>query len=331
MTTASCSSARRSDETVGMADSRRPLSTMWRGGRGVRPAAPPGDARRVYYNRPTPTGYPETTMTTTVPAPATTMLPYHEQGTIDYARLDFDPDELVLKPEAMEQEQPIHEILGLLASRFTDFGQRPDTFLSSNTIICYDPRDLNVRVSPDVYLAFGVDAQAIRPRKLYLPWEVGKPPDWVLEIASSSTGREDVGRKRDIYAHIGVPEYWRFDPSKDSEHHGQKLAGDRLVAGVYEPIELTTAPDGLLKGYSDLLGLSLCWAGGWPRFYDPATDSYLTNWRQERATRQVERDAYEARAAVEQAGRLAERVAREAAEARIRQLEAELRRRQTDR
>ena len=164
-------------------------------------------------------------MTTTAPAPTTTILPYHEQGAIDCARLDFDPHEPVLKPDAMEQEQPVHVILGLLASRFTDFDQRPDTFLSSNTIICYDPRDLNVRVSPDVYLAFGVDAQAIRQRKLYLPWEVGKPPDWALEIGSSSTGREDVVRKRDIYARIGVPEYWRFDPSKESEYHGQKLAG----------------------------------------------------------------------------------------------------------
>ena len=284
-------------------------------------------------------------MTTTAPAPATTMLPYREQGTIDYARLDFDPNKPVLKPEAMEQEQPVHEILGLLASRFTDFGQHPATFLSSNTIICYDPADLNVRVSPDVYLAFGVDAQAIRPRKLYLPWEVGKPPDWVLEIGSASTGREDVGRKRDLYAHIGVPEYWRFDPSKESEYHGQKLAGDRLVGGEYRPIELTTAPDGLLKGYSDLLKLSLCWDDGWPRFYDPATETYLTNWRQERAARRAERDTYEARAAVEQAGRLAEQAARrvaenraaseqaarEAAEARIRQLEAELRRRPADR
>ena len=210
-------------------------------------------------------------MATTAPAPTPTILPYREQGTIDYARLDFDPNELVLKPEAMEQEQPIQEIIGLLASRFTDFGQRPDTFLSSNTIICYDPRDLNVRVSPDVYLAFGVDARAIRQRRLYLPWEVGKPPDWVLEIGSVSTGREDVGRKRDIYARIGVPEYWRFDP-KNGEYHGQKLAGERLVDGVYEPIELTTAPDGLLKGYSEVLGLSLCWDINWPRLYDPAPD-----------------------------------------------------------
>ena len=170
-------------------------------------------------------------MTTTVPTPAITMLPYHRQGEIDYARLDFDPYKLALKPEAMDQEQPIQHVLDVLASQFTNFGQRPDTFLSSNTIICYDPRDLNIRVSPDVYLALGVDTRAIRQRKLYLPWEAGKPPDWVLEVASPSTGPEDVGRKRDLYARIGVPEYWRFDPTKQGKYHGQRLAGDRLVAG----------------------------------------------------------------------------------------------------
>ena len=88
--------------------------------------------------------------------------------------------------------------------------------------------------------------------------------------------------------------------------------GDRLVAGVYEPIELTTAPDGLLKGYSDLLKLSLCWDDGWPRFYDPATDTYLETWQEVWAAR----EAAEAQAAIEQADRLAERAARQAAENR---------------
>ncbi len=271
-------------------------------------------------------------MTTTASAPATTMLPYHQQGAIDYARLDFDPDEPVLKPDAMQQNLQLEAILVLLRAHFTDFNRRPDVFLDSNTIICYDPRDLNVRVSPDVYLAFGVDTRAIRQRKLYLPWEVGKPPDWVLEVASSSTSREDVGRKRDIYARIGVPEYWRFDP-KDGEYHGQRLGGDRLVDGEYQPIELTTAPDGILKGYSAVLGLSLCWDDNWPRLYDPATDTYLESWPEVWAARDVAKvraTEAEAQVAVEQAGRLAERAAREAAEARIRQLEAELRRRRAD-
>ncbi len=126
-----------------------------------------------------------------------------------------------------------------------------------------------------MYLAFGVDAAAIRPRKLYLPWEVGKPPDWVLEVASSSTGRVDTGRKRTIYARIGVPEYWRFDPTVEGAYHGARLAGERLVDGVYRPLPLTIEPDGILKGYSPVLGLSLCWDEGWTRLYDPATGSYL--------------------------------------------------------
>ncbi len=253
----------------------------------------------------------------TIVTTTTTMRPYRHGGPIDYARLDYDPDEPVQKPDAMQQNLQLEAILGLLRAHFTDFDRRPDVFLDSDTILCYDPDDLNVRVSPDVYLAFGVDAQAIRPRKLYLPWEVGKPPDWVLEIASSSTGREDVGRKRAIYARIGVPEYWRFDPTVDGKYHGTRLAGERLVGGAYQPLPLTTEPDGVLKGYSPVLGVSLCWDDGWPRLYDPATDSYLESWQQERAAR----EAAESQVVVEQA-------ARQVAEARIRQLEAELRRRQ---
>ena len=276
-------------------------------------------------------------MTTTLPATtAPTVLPYHRQGDIDYARLDFDPGERELPPDAMEQELAVQDLLGLLASHFTDFGERPDTFLSSNTILCYDPGDLNIRVAPDVYLAFGVDEQAIRQRRLYLPWEVGKPPDLAVEVASASTARQDVTAKRDIYARIGVPEYWRFDPT-GRDYYDQPLAGERLVDGMYRPIALTTEPDGILKGYSAVLRLSLCWAGGRPRLYDPASDTYLEHWREvvtARAAAEAERAAADARATVEQATRLAERAARlseqaarEAAEARVRQLEAELRRR----
>ena len=221
-------------------------------------------------------------MTTTLPVATTaTMLPYHRQGDIDYACLDFDPHERELPPDAMEQELAVHDLLNLLASHFTDFGARPDTFLSSNTILCYDPSNLNVRVAPDVYLAFGVDERAIRQRRLYLPWEVGKPPDLAVEVASASTARQDVTAKRDIYARIGVPEYWRFDPT-GHDYYDRPLAGEQLVDGVYQPIALTREPDGILKGYSAVLRLSLCWAGGRPRLYDPATNTYLdtgVRWR----------------------------------------------------
>ena len=269
-------------------------------------------------------------MTTTLPVATTaTMLAYRQQGDIDYARLDFDPDERELPPDAMEQELAVQEMLGLLAGHFTDFGERPDVFLSSNTILCYDPDNLNIRVAPDVYLAFGVEARAIRPRKLYLPWEVGKPPDFAMEVASASTARQDVTEKRRIYARIGVPEYWRFDPT-GHDYYEQPLTGERLADGIYQPIALTREPDGILKGYSPVLGLSMCWQARLPRLYDPVTNTYLESWREvaaarasaevERDAAEAERDAAEARATVEQAARLV-------AEERIRQLEAELRRR----
>ena len=46
----------------------------------------------------------------------------------------------------------------LLRAHFTDFGGRPDVFLDRDTNICYDRGNLNVRIVPDLYLAFGVDA-----------------------------------------------------------------------------------------------------------------------------------------------------------------------------
>ena len=252
-------------------------------------------------------------MTTTSPA----MLPYRMGGPIDYASLDFDPDVSEHPEDAMDQNDEMDEIIGLLRARFTGFGSRPDVFLSRETNICYDPNNLNVRISPDVYLAFGVDARAIRPRKLYLPWEVGKPPDWVLEIASESTGQRDVDYKPGVYARIGVPEYWRFDPSGGA-NHGAALSGLLLTGGVYREVELTTGPDGILKGYSPVLGLSLCWDEGWPRFYDPATGTYLEGWREAAA-----------RAAAAEAQRDASAAARAAAEAEVRRLQEQLRRLQS--
>ena len=39
-------------------------------------------------------------------------------------------------------------------------------------------------------------------------------------------------------------------------------------------------PDGIIKGFSEVLQLSLCWDEGWPRFHDPATGAYLRNFRE---------------------------------------------------
>lgn len=246
------------------------------------------------------------------------MIPYRRGGEIDYAGLEFDPDVKNVTEDSMEQNLELAEILGLFRARFTDFNERPDVFLDNETFICYDPSNLNVRVAPDIYLAFGVDARAIRPRKLYLPWEVGKPPDFALEIASESTSDADTERKPGIYAAIGVPEFWRFDPS-GGQYHGQPIWGGELVNGEYQELPQTREPDGILKVYSPLLEISLCWDDGWPRVYDPATGTYDRNWRAEQAYAIAVRDQ-----------RDAARIERDAARAENERLRELLRRRNGD-
>ena len=109
-------------------------------------------------------------------------------------------------------------------------------------------------------VAFGVDAEAYKADNGYVVSEQGKPPDFVLEVASESTGDLELGPKRDYYAALGIPEYWRFDETGD--HHGTKLAGDLLVDGTYEPIEIEELPGGVLQGHSPALSLHLRWEAG---------------------------------------------------------------------
>ena len=148
---------------------------------------------------------------------------------------------------------------------------------------------------PDLLIAFGVDPTAYRASNAYVISEQGKPPDFVLEIASRATGREDTTAKRDAYAALGIPEYWRFDAT--GEFHGARLAGDHLVDGVYVPKDLEELPDGSVQGYSEVLNLHIRWENGQLGWYDPATGRPIVTLDDERDARireQSRADAAEA-------------------------------------
>ena len=49
---------------------------------------------------------------------------------------------------------------------------------------------------------------------------------------------------------------------------------------------LSGEPDGILKGYSPALRLSLCWDNEMLRFYDPERGEYLRNFEAEQAARE---------------------------------------------
>ena len=228
------------------------------------------------------------------------------------------PDELNQVPDGMFQNSNILDVVTILKARYKD---DPTVFVDGGTIICYNPDNLNDRVFPDCYVAFDVEAGAIFAQNGYLTWQVGKAPDFALEIASESTARRDITDKRDLYERIGVKEYWRFDPS-GGDYYGTLLAGDRLVDGAYEPIELEVNPDGLVGGYSAVLGLSLCVQEGMHPiadsvrmnrllFYDLDAGEYIRNLDEAQDDLAAAQDDLVA------------------AQDRIRELEAELRRRQS--
>ena len=102
------------------------------------------------------------------------------------------------------------------------------------------------RMALDLLIAFNIDPELYRENNGYIISEQGKPTDFVLEIASRSTGQHDAVEKRVAYAALGIPEYWRFDETGD--FHGPRLAGDRLVDGRYEPVPIETVEDGVLPG-----------------------------------------------------------------------------------
>ena len=180
---------------------------------------------------------------------------------------------------------------------------------------------------PDLLIAFGVNPAAYYRSNAYIVSEQGKPPDFVLEIASRSTGHADTGAKRYDYAALGIPEYWRFDET--GAHHGARLAGDRLSAGAYHPIRIDEVEDGVLQGYSGVLNLNIRWVQGQLEWHDPATGRHIPTFDAERSRADVERyraDAAQYRADAEQHRADRESIARQYAEARMRELEAELRR-----
>ena len=238
----------------------------------------------------------------------------------DYAHLEPLPDP--------EREPDMQQSVGIIAFHLIlnpYFAHRDDVLISGEGYLRHEATNNAERLAPDCVVAFGVNPEGIIARNGYVISEVGKPPDFVLEVASRSTGRRDYTVKRDGYAGYGVQEYWRFDHT-GGRFHDAPLAGDALVDGEYERLEIHKEDDGLLWGHSEVLGLDLCWDDGQLRFRDPTTGEFLPTPEElqaERDTAEAERDTAEARASTEEARA-------DAAEAELARVREQLRRLQQD-
>jgi Uma2 family endonuclease len=131
--------------------------------------------------------------------------------------------------------------------------QHEQACILGNQFLYYEEGASNKRCAPDVMVIFGVEPGS---RDNYKIWEEGEVPLVAFEMTSPSTKGEDEGFKKNLYAEIGIAEYWQFDPK--GQWIKEKLRGFRLVNGVYEPI---------VNGRSEALGLRLEVTGKLISFY----------------------------------------------------------------
>ncbi len=181
------------------------------------------------------------------------------------------------EPKDMEQMPPIDDLTEKLRSILTPGDQYPyhPTILIGGQIPIYygaaNPvTNQTPYVIPDCLIALNVDSAAIRRRVGYDPIQNGKPPDLVIEVASRTTHRNDTGHKRDVYRQLGVPEYWRFDPTGGS-FYGQAIIGEGLVNGEYAQFPVIEYPDGSAGSTSAVLNLNFRWREWRFRIHNPAT------------------------------------------------------------
>ena len=232
-------------------------------------------------------------------------------------------------PRKRDMQQDNHLVQASSTLR-AHFGKFDDVLVAGGGYLIVSTgsvQDWRQHFYPDCVVALGVDPRSIIARNGYVISEVGKPPDFVLEIASRTTAPRDETVKREGYAELGVSEYWRFDGSGKGLY-SQPLSGDRLMGDSYEPFDLTEEANGEVRGYSPALSLYLCVDDeNRLRFWDPVTEEYLTTHDEaiERQAQAIERQAQaiERQAqAIEEWDR--EKAARIEAEERVAEAEAEI-------
>lgn len=179
----------------------------------------------------------------------------------------------------------------------------PDVYVLGDMMMYYEEGNPRKSISPDIFVAFGIGK---KERRIYKIWEEGKPPDFVLEFPSKGTYRTDLTRKVQLYAEIGIPEYFVYDVNR--RYLPAPLLGFRLMGDAY--VEIPALANGGIPSVT--LGLEFHVLEDSLGIYDPEAEAWLKT-SDEHAEDAEERATQEADA-------------RQKAEAEIARLQAELER-----
>jgi Uma2 family endonuclease len=216
--------------------------------------------------------------------------------------------------EPMPETDWHRRLMILLIDALEQFYAGQTVYVTGNILVFYKPGDKRRHISPDVWLARGVEHY---DRPNYLVWEEPRPPEFVIELTSSTTAREDRTTKLELYRDVlKVREYYLFDPHGD--YLDPPLQGYRLRGNAYQRIR---PRDGRLP--SQVTGLHLEADGQRLRLWNPETQSWLLT-RAEAAEERAETAEERAETAENRAETAEERV--EAVEAEIEVAKAEVER-----
>ena len=213
-----------------------------------------------------------------------------------------------------ESDFQLEPIVYAITTLRMHFHPRKRAYVAGDMFVYYEEGNPRAVVAPDVFVVVGAP---VRKRHSYKLWEEPKAPDFILEVTSRSTRNEDQGRKREVYASLGVGEYWLFDPTGD--YLTPRLQGLWLHEGEYRSLPSVPTVNGGLLLHSEALGLDVRFeAGEELRFHDPIAGQDLLSYEE---TCLAHREAQVAHQATK--ARLEKEVA--VREARIAELEARLR------
>ncbi len=176
-----------------------------------------------------------------------------------------------------ETDLHIDEIYRMRHILKAHFAEKTDVYVSGNIMMYYEEGDNQSSVSPDILVSFGIGKKR---RRTYKTWEEGKSPDFVMEFSSRRTWRDDLDIKKELYARIGISEYFLYDAER--RYLPSHLMGYRLDDGRY--VDIPQQPDGGL--FSETLNLTIHLLDDTIGLYNPGTEQWLQS-AEERAEQEA--------------------------------------------
>ncbi len=145
------------------------------------------------------------------------------QHVVDSLPSDFPPNE-AQPPEGDQHTEAVYGARTALRRFFGKTGR--SIYVGTNLPIYYPGRTM---FSPDVMAVLDV---ATHPRPSWIVSKEGKGLDFALEVLVLGNRRKDIERNVELYARLGIQEYFVFDRPK------LRLQGFRLreAGQAYEPI-----------------------------------------------------------------------------------------------